>query len=111
MTEFTNRWNGFQFRSVRKLNGEEIPYQYDLVKWQTHEPLEVINGKTGKKETITESCFSIARLVWDDHESWFNFESVGTRFLENYEEGLSEWILHFANMKHIEIKSEKEYWE
>jgi hypothetical protein len=48
-------------------------------------------------------CFSIGQLSWDKEEGWFDFESVGTRYLEYRIDGLEEWILEFCEVMEKEL--------
>ena len=52
----------------------------------------------------TKGCFSIGTLIWDIGEGWFNFKSVGTRYLEYRIDKLEEWILKFAELKAVELR-------
>ena len=88
--EYTDIWNGFQFRSPTYLDGHFEPHEFDLVKWNEQ--------KT--------NCFSIATLIWDSKEEWFKFKSVGTRFLEYRENRLEEWIMKFCEFKTIELRED-----
>ena len=101
---YTDIWKGFQFRSPTYLDGHIEPYEFDLVKWQEHEPYEVTNFETGEKEMSDRSCFSIATLTWNPKEEWFDFRSVGLRYLEHRIDRLEEWILKFCEFKAIELE-------
>lgn len=108
MIEYTNIWNGFQIRSCVYLDENYIDNdRYDIVKWQEHEPYEVIDGRTGEKKISTKSCFSIGYLIWDSKEKYMTFESCGLRYFENYEDGLNEWILNFCDRIKIERRCEE----
>ena len=96
--EYTERWKGFQFRAPVYLDGRHDPYKFDLVKWEQHEPYEVIDLETGEKKWSTENCFTIAWLKWNPKECYFKFDSCGTRYLEHRIDGLEEWILEFCDM-------------
>lgn len=84
--EYTPRVDGFQIRDPSYLPGWEpktVNPVYDIVKWQTHDkPFRAVNMRTGKEEEYTESCYVVAQLEWDAHEPWFDFRSIGTRWLE-----------------------------
>lgn len=89
-------WGDFEFRPPTYFDGHFEPDIYDLVKWETHEPYEVTDMKTGEKKISTRNCFSIGKLIWDEREPGFNFHSCGLRYLENRVDGLEEFILEFA---------------
>ena len=69
---------------------------FDLVKWEAHNPIEVTELSTGKKKISTRSCFTVGTIRWDTREPGFEFESCGLRFLENYVEGLNQFVLDFC---------------
>lgn len=95
---YTDRWNGFQIRQPNYLDGHFEPDIYDIIKWvKREEPTKVYSLSEEKYIISTEYCFSVAQIKWDKHEDWFDFESIGTRFLENYIDGLNEWIMNFIN--------------
>lgn len=82
---YTEKVDGFQIVDVSYFPGFEPKYEtprFDVVKWYQHEPIDAVDLTTGQKKTSTESCFVVARLVWDAHEPGFDFESIGTRWLE-----------------------------
>ena len=93
---YTDIWNGFQFRAPIYVDGHFEPYKFDLVKWEDHEPYEVIDGYTGEKKISTRSCFSIGTLEWNTKMGRFNFNSCGTRYLEYRVDGLEKFILDFC---------------
>lgn len=64
--------------------------RYELVVWQKN------------------SCFTIAFLEWDDKEGWFDFRSVGTRYLENRSGKLETWLLAWCNATAIIEKEKRE---
>ena len=82
-----------------------MPGRYDLVKWYNHEPMEVVDLKTGAKKIKTRSCYVIANLEWiKEKDPYFKFSSCGDRFLEacikNHDderpvewERLCDWIM------------------
>lgn len=99
------KFKDFEIRDVTYLIDppKDRPIEFDLVKWQDHKPYEITDLKTGEKKTSTKSCFSIARLRWNDREPCFEFESIGLRYLENREDGLEEWLLKWCKLKEFEI--------
>jgi hypothetical protein len=105
MVEYTEKWNGFQFRSPAFLGKppKEAKDWYDLVKWMDYgEPMRIYDVDKQEYTIQKEHCFSVGELKWDENEDWFNFESVGTRFLQYYQEGLSEWIMEFVSRMYDE---------
>lgn len=63
-------------------------YNFDIVKWDDE--------------------FSIATFRWNKKELGFDFESVGTRYLECREDGLEEWLLKWCELKAIEYRYEED---
>ena len=103
---YTQEWNEFQIRSPVYLDGHFDPYKYDVVKWEYHEPYEVINFYTGRREVICKNCFTIGMLIWNYKSSSFNFESCGLRYLQYRINGLEEFILDFCNKMKNKLKYE-----
>ena len=88
------RFKDFEIRPTCYLDGHTDPKHWDVVKWcKRDEPVEVLDLRTGKKRMSDKFCFSVASMCWNEKEPCWEFESVGTRFLENYEEGLCEFVL------------------
>ena len=110
---YTDRIEGFQIRDVSYLGEppKDAPIEFDIVKWiKLDEPelctsLENVNGKwVTEQKWHDEYCYSVGRLVWDSHEEWFKFESVGTRWLEeNPSMDVITMILRFCNEKRNEL--------
>lgn len=96
MREYTKEWNGFQFRSPTYVDGHFESRKFDLVKWVDCEPHKVLDLKTGKKKISDRYCYSVGMLEWCPKEKWFDFKSVGTRYLEARIDGLEDWILAFC---------------
>lgn len=75
------RFKQFEIRKPtllgREPSEEYYKYNFDLVKWSKS----------------NESCFSIASIVWNQKEYEFDFRSVGTRYLQEREDGLEEWLV------------------
>ena len=92
------RFKDFEIRPTTFLDGHKDPTKFDVVKWQKHEPIEVYNLSTGKKEMSDSCCFSIAHIYWNEKEPCWEFESVGTRFLKYYEEGLCEFVREWIEL-------------
>ena len=94
---YTPRWNNFQIRDVVYIDGHINPNKFDIVKWSTHEPIEVRDMETGLKKISTESCYTVATLDYFPVSNSFELHSCGMRFLDNYVEGLCEWINNWCN--------------
>jgi hypothetical protein len=100
---YTPRWNNFQIRDVVYIDGHIDPNKFAVVKWCTHEPIEVTDMETGLKKTSKESCYTVANLEYSPEDNSFELHSCGMRFLNDYEEGLSEWIIEWCN-EYIEAR-------
>lgn len=115
--ELTIKWKDYEIRKSiyladiqsDKWTTIEKDYDYDIVKWEEHEPREVIDAETGKKKISTRNCYSIASLKWDAKERCFRFSSVRTRYLEDYTEGLNEFILGFIKFVEPMLERESDY--
>ena len=107
--DYTDRIDGYQIRDVIYFGKtpENAPIKFDVVKWVQTEPFEAYNMRTGKKETHTEYCYSVAFLEWDSHEPQFELHSVGLRWLEERpSEAVIEMVLQFCEEKGKELDYE-----
>ena len=103
------RFKDFEIRPTIRLDGYKPIDCYDVVKWyKTAEPVEVVSLTTGDKRMEDTFCFSIAQIWYNEKEPCWEFKSVGTRFLENCEKGLCEYILKFIEMVDIEKRLEED---
>jgi hypothetical protein len=88
------RFKDFEIRPTVSGKGEPVPGKWEVVTWYTMEhPIEVFNAKTGKEELRDRFCYVVAFIEWNEKEPCWEFCSVGTRFLEDYVDGVCEWIL------------------
>lgn len=93
------RYKDFEIRPTTFLDGHIDPKKYDVVKWyKTDKPMEVLDGRTGEKKMQDTFCFSVAHLEWNAKEPCWEFKSVGTRFLEHYEDGLCQFITQYIKL-------------
>ena len=98
------KFKDFEIRPTCFLDGHTDPKSWAVVKWCHCEPREVIDGETGKKKISDTYCFSVAFLEWNEKEPCWEFKSVGTRFLEDYEDGLCEFILKWIELTNLTRK-------
>ena len=92
------RFKDFEIRPAVFLDGTTDIKVWDVVKWCKCEPREVIDGRTGEKKISDTYCFSVATIWWNEKESCWELKSVGTRFLEYYEEGLCEFVYKWTEL-------------
>ncbi len=92
------KFKDFEIRPTSFLDGHKDPKKWDVVKWRKSEPFESVDLRTGEKRILDTYCYSVAQLWWNEKEPCWEFESVGTRFLEDYEEGLCEFILKWTEL-------------
>ena len=92
------RFKDFEIRPTIFLDGHTDPKRWDVVKWCKCEPREVIDGITGETKMSDTYCFSVASIWWNEKEPCWEFESVGTRFLEYYEDGLCEFVYKWTEL-------------
>lgn len=76
----------FKNFEIRKLDNR--PW-FEVVKWQD----EHYSGKPW--------CYVVAFIKWDPKEPCWEFESVGMRFIDDYEEGLCEFIKKFMECVNV----------
>lgn len=86
------KFKNFEIRPICFLDGHTDPKKWDVVKWYDHDPIRVLDSATNTYKMSTRSCYSVATIWWNEKEPCWEFESVGTRFLRDYEEGLCEFI-------------------
>ena len=92
------RFKDFEIRPTQFIDGHTDPKKWDVVKWCDHDPILVHELTTGETKYSTRSCYSVADIWWNDKEPCWEFQSVGTRFLEDYTEGLCEFILKWLEL-------------
>ena len=106
--KYTDRVDSFQIADPSYLPGwnpKVSDLHYDIVKWETHkEPIEGVDFKTGKTKKVYESCYVVAVLKWNCSECAFEFESVGTRWLDcNPTQAAIDMIKQFVSDKEKEL--------
>ena len=94
----------FEIRPTQFLDGHTDPKKWDVVKWYDHNPIEVTDWNTGEKKFSTRSCYSVAFLTWVEKDQYWEFESVGLRFLREYVDGLNEFILKWTELASLTME-------
>ena len=89
------KFKDFEIRPVKSLDGVIDPKRFELVKWYDHEPY--IHGES----TSTRSCFVVAWLEGKDKEPCFELTSVGWRLVENWVDGLDQFIIKWCEMAEV----------
>lgn len=92
------KFKDFEIRPVKSIDGVTDPNRFELVKWYEHEPQGVTNLRPGKVGTSTRSCFVVAWLEWNAKEPCFELTSVGLRLVENWADGLDQFIIKWCEM-------------
>lgn len=101
------RFGDFEIRPTAYLDGHKEPHHFQVVKWyKTKEPIEVTDWHTGEKKMKDTFTYAVAEIYWDEKEPGWEFESYGTRFLEDYQDGLAEFILKW--LEQYDLVREKE---
>ena len=76
--------DGFEIRKPVYLPGfRHTGIKYDVVKWENCEP-RIVSGIDGQLRIVSESCYSVAFLIWNSNEEEFELQSVGMRLLESH---------------------------
>ena len=96
------KFKDFEIRPVKSLDGVIDPKRFELVKWYDHEPY--IHGES----TSTRSCFVVAWLEWNDKEPCFELKSVGLRLVENWVDGLDQFIIKWCEMAEVCMEENNE---
>ena len=93
------RFKNFEVLPYIGMNGKVEPTRFQIVKWlKRDEPIEVTDLITGEKKMSDTFSYVVAFIEWNNKEPCWEFTSVGTRFLEDYENGLCEYILKYLEL-------------
>ena len=109
---YTDRTDGFQISDVHYvgLPPKDAQPKYAVVLWYEHDPWDVVDGITGEKKTVAESCYVVAFLEWNPKEPGFEFRSVGLRWLESAPTNRAiKMILNFCDEKEKELLLEDDW--
>lgn len=96
------QFKDFEIRPVKSLDGVIDPKRFEMVKWYDHEPY--IHGDS----TNTRSCYVVAWLKWNAKEPCFDLESVGLRLVENWVDGLDQFIIKWCEMAAVCMEDNNE---
>ena len=96
------QFKDFEIRPVKSLDGVIDPKRFELVKWYDHEPY--VHGEN----TSTRSCFVVAWLERNDKEPCFDLTSVGLRLVENWVDGLDQFIIKWCEMAAVCMEEDNE---
>ena len=103
------KFKDFEIRPTCFLDGHKDQKTWDVVKWCKREkPERIFDLDLGEYKMSDTYCFSVAFLEWNDKEPCWEMRSVGTRFLEYYEEGLCEFILKWLELTYLTRKFTEE---
>ena len=95
------KFKDFEIRPVKSLDGVIDPKRFELVKWYDHEPY--IHGES----ISTRSCFVVAWLEYDNKDGFWDFKSVGLRLVENWVDGLDQFIIKWCEMAEVCMEEDK----
>ena len=106
--EYTDIYKGYQIRDCTYLNEppKDIPITFDVVRWKYRsKPVKVIDAETGKDKMVDKYCYSVAHIVYDEREDWFDFKSIGLRWLEEHpDKDVENWIVDWCKYKVRELR-------
>jgi len=118
--DYTDRVDGYQVRDVVYLGKppENEPLKYSIDKWVPEdEPhmgtvFHIVDGRfVPEEKMITEYCYAVGQIEWDDRNATFQFSSVGMRWLEEApSRAVINMILAFCAQKRREILIEENRW-
>jgi hypothetical protein len=117
--DYTDRVDGYQIRDVVYLGRPpaDAPLKFSIDKWVPEEPhmgivYDIVDGRfVPEEKMITEHCYSVGCLEWDDREPQFVFRSYGLRWLEEApSRAVINMILAFCKQKEREILKEEGRW-
>lgn len=75
----------FKDFEIRPTKGTKY-HDFEVVKWYWSEIFQ------------KECCYVLAWITWNAKEPCWEFKSVGMRFINDYEEGLCEYIKKFMEL-------------
>ena len=101
------KFKDFEIRPVKSIDGVTDPNRFELVKWCNHEPMPVTNMRTGEKSISTRSCFVVAWLEYDNKDEFWDIESVDLRLVENWVDGLDQFIIRWCEMAEVCMEEDK----
>lgn len=81
------KFKNFEIRECVGINAENA--KYEVVKWRE----KPFDGKP--------YCWVIAFICWNDREPCWQFDCVGMRFIDDYEDGLCEFIRKYMELVDI----------
>lgn len=84
-------FKNFEIRPVKSIDGVINSNRFELVKW--NEP---------------EHCFVVAWLEYDAKDGFWDFKSVGLRLVENWDDGLDQFIIKWCEMAAVCMDVEDE---
>ena len=96
------KFKDFEIRPVKSLDGVIDPKRFELVRWYDHEPY--VHGEI----TSTRSCFVVGWLERNDKELGFELTSVGLRLVENWVDGLDQFIIKWCEMAEVCMEENNE---
>ena len=118
--DYTDRVDGYQVRDVVYLGKppENEPLRYSIDKWVPEEPhmgivYHIVDGRfVPEEKMITEYCYSVGHIEWNNKDGTFEFSSVGLRWLEEAPgRAVINMILAFCMQKRKEILIEEDRWK
>ena len=95
------KFKDFEIRPVKSLDGVIDPKRFELVKWYDHKPY--VHGEN----TSTRSCFVVAWLEYDNKDGFWDLKSVGLRLVENWVDGLDQFIIKWCEMAAVCMEEEE----
>ncbi len=81
------RYKNFEIRLIPESQDEN---RFELVRWYNN-----------------ENCYVLAFIEYDSKFDW-NINSVGTRLIEDWEDGLDEYILSWIKLMEVCMRNDKD---
>ncbi len=83
------KFKDFEIRPVKSIDGVIDPKRFELVKWYEH-----------------GHCFVVAFVKYNNKDGFWDFKSVGLRLVENWEDGLDQFIVKWCEMAAVCMEDE-----
>lgn len=84
------KFKDFEIRPFKAMDGVINPKRFELVQW--YKP---------------DTCYVVAWLTWDDDGKYWSIESVAMRLMENWADGLDQFIIKWCEMATVCIEEDE----
>ena len=105
--EYTDIYKGYQIRDCVYLGElpKGNPTIFDVVRWKYRSKPFKVTYANGETKISNKYCYSVAHIIYDREEDWFDFKSIGLRWLEEHpDRDVENWITDWCHYKISELR-------